>query len=751
MLAIHAEEGEGSGQPSEPQPTPSPDQSFHEEHLSNIPSSSQPQKTQKHRKGRKLSNMVLDLEKAMTAQAKEIAILKKRVKKLEKRKRSRTQGLKLFKMGTSKRRSLDKEDASKHGRNLNARLISEEDDFDAGFDVVRDEGITHVEGDAEQVVIAAAEVVNAGVSVSTAEPKTPPTTTLLEDDDVTVAATLVQMSETSKAKSIVFEDVEESAKEQREGKAPMVEEDVPPPKKTQKQLDDERAGLEEAMRLQAEQEAEHAELIHLDRLLAQRMQEEEEMTEQQKKRQAEVLESAKYYTKEDWDIIRANVESNAELSKILLGENEPGEDFATRMVNLLNQRKKFFAEQRAQARRNRPMTQTQQRTYMSNYLKHQGSWTSAQLKKLSDEEDQEEYQRRGKGLDQKLQSGTSRNKKTTECKEFPCMQTRSSSKFVGEPSTNPTSTIPNRRNRRRSKQRVEPFSLEETPVVTMADQRTMAELLQAPTEGYGDAIVIPAILAENFELKHGLLNLVTSKQFYGFEKEDPHAHIRWFNKITSTIKYKDVPNSSIKLMLFPFSIEGAARIWLEKEPPRSILTWEDLVSKFINQFFPPSKTTNLRNEITNFQQRFDESFCEAWDRFKDLLRACPHHGFTELHQLDTFYNALTPTDQDSLNVAAGGLSPDVVACTDVVKALLLKNMTPPPASVKAVEETAVNYNQGNAGHCPPSVAHQVQPPSFPPVHNNQNRGNNYNPGNSTYRALTPPTAPLNELANYMKL
>ncbi|GJZ17582.1 hypothetical protein Tco_0553705 [Tanacetum coccineum] len=104
-----------------------------------------------------------------------------------------------------------------------------------------------------------------------------------------------------------------------------------------------------------------------------------------------------------------------------------------------------------------------------------------------------------------------------------CLQTCSSSKFVGEPSTNPTSTIPNRRNRRRSKQRVEPFSLEESPVVTMAGQRTMAELLQPPTEGYGDAIVIPAILAENFKLKHGLLNLVTSKLFYGFEKEDPHC------------------------------------------------------------------------------------------------------------------------------------------------------------------------------------------------------------------------------------
>nr|GEU99717.1 reverse transcriptase domain-containing protein [Tanacetum cinerariifolium] len=67
-----------------------------------------------------------------------------------------------------------------------------------------------------------------------------------------------------------------------------------------------------------------------------------------------------------------------------------------------------------------------------------------------------------------------------------------------------------------------------------------------------------------------------------------------------------------------------------------------------------SRTTNLRNEISNFQQRFDESFHEAWDRYKDLLRACPHYGFTELHQLDTFYNGLNSADQDSLNAAAGG-------------------------------------------------------------------------------------------------
>nr|GEV89646.1 reverse transcriptase domain-containing protein [Tanacetum cinerariifolium] len=284
------------------------------------------------------------------------------------------------------------------------------------------------------------------------------------------------------------------------------------------------------------------------------------------------------------------------------------------------------------------------------------------------------------------------------------MHTCSSLNLPGESSPNITSSNLKRRNRRCSNQ---PFILKESPVDTMADQRTMAELLHAPTEGYAEAIVVPPILAEHFELKYSLINMMTSDQFFGLEKDNPRDHIRWFNKITSTIKYKDVPNSAIKLMLFPFSLAGAARRWLKKEPPRSILTWEDLVSKFINEFFPPSRTINLRNEISNFQQRFDESFHEAWDRYKDLLRACPHHGFTELHQLDTFYNALNLANQDSLNSSADSnllerrtqdvltiiknKSKQTCAVTTAMIAILKKfQATLPSASVKAVEEICVS-------------------------------------------------------------
>nr|GEY98251.1 hypothetical protein [Tanacetum cinerariifolium] len=261
----------------------------------------------------------------------------------------------------------------------------------------------------------------------------------------------------------------------------------------------------------------------------------------------------------------------------------------------------------------------------------------------------------------------------------------------------------------------------------MADDRTMAQMLQAPIEGYEDAIVVPPINVNNFELKQTLINLVQSNQFTG--RQDPHNHLRFFNKVTSTFRHPEVPNTTVKLLLFPFSLEGEARIWLDKEPSRSILTWEDLqfsratVKKSTSLVesdiqtnakmadnstmaqmlqapiegyedaivVPPINANNFElkqtlinlvqsNQFTGRQDPHNhlqlhqlDTFYNAlnpnnqdaldsaaggnflaWERFKDLLRQCPHHGFSELHQLDTFYNALNPNDQDALDSVAGG-------------------------------------------------------------------------------------------------
>nr|GEZ64353.1 reverse transcriptase domain-containing protein [Tanacetum cinerariifolium] len=236
----------------------------------------------------------------------------------------------------------------------------------------------------------------------------------------------------------------------------------------------------------------------------------------------------------------------------------------------------------------------------------------------------------------------------------------------------------------------------------MTDNRTTAEMFRAPTEGCAEEIVVPPVLAEQFEFKHSLTNMMTSEQFFGLEKDNPHDYIR------------------------------AARRWLEKESSHSITTYDDLVSKFINEFFPPSRTMNLCNEISNFQQKIDESFHEAWERYKDLLRACPHHGFTKLHQLDTFYNALNPVDHDSLNAAAGGnlleKSPQDALTFIENKSKYLAAGGNTFLEFKDniqgyVSAAASNYNQGNPSYHPQGVANQMRPPGFaqPNVQNNQNR------------------------------
>ncbi|GKE54062.1 hypothetical protein Tco_1489218, partial [Tanacetum coccineum] len=182
-----------------------------------------------------------------------------------------------------------------------------------------------------------------------------------------------------------------SKRGQREGKAPIIKEDIQATHKTKEQIRQEEVGLEEAIKLQAQLDEEVAKQIHLDKMIAKRMAEEETLIEQQKKRKAQVQFEAQFYTEEDWDTIRAKLEANVELSKDVLGQGFPEQDFAKRMVDMVNQRKKHFAEERAKEKRNKPMTQSQLRINMSHYLMNQGTWKLSQLKKLKFEEIKEEF------------------------------------------------------------------------------------------------------------------------------------------------------------------------------------------------------------------------------------------------------------------------------------------------------------------------------------------------------------------------
>ncbi|GJV43452.1 putative ribonuclease H-like domain-containing protein [Tanacetum coccineum] len=227
----------------------------------------------------------------------------------------------LSKVASLKSRSIDKGRRYKRRKETKGKKVVSSLDFQE-----------EVDAGAEQVNTASAEQVSTAEGVNTGSIK-------LSTVSEQVSTGNEQVSTVGTKESTSSQD-----KGQREGKAPMISEETP--KKSKEQILQEEASLAEAIRIA----------------------EEEELNEKQKKRKAQVQFEAQHYTNEDWDLIRAKIEANAELSKSMLGSKLQGEDFAKKMVDLVNQRKKYFAEER-----------------------NQGTWKLSQLKKLSFEEVKEEF------------------------------------------------------------------------------------------------------------------------------------------------------------------------------------------------------------------------------------------------------------------------------------------------------------------------------------------------------------------------
>nr|GEW90648.1 reverse transcriptase domain-containing protein [Tanacetum cinerariifolium] len=281
------------------------------------------------------------------------------------------------------------------------------------------------------------------------------------------------------------------------------------------------------------------------------------------------------------------------------------------------------------------------------------------------------------------------------------MQTRSSSRLVSNLSSNPTpftNLNPKGRNRRRSKQRIEEFNLDEIspPIVMMADQRIMAQLLQAPTEGYEDAIVVPSIIADNFELKHGLLTLVQNKQFFGHDKED----------------HQDSLN---------FATGGN---FLDKMP-RECLAIIESKSKVCYSCNKPVVTKVSTNTSSS---GISPDVAEHKDMVKALL--------------------LDKKSQNQSPATVKAVDESYVTCSG---AHSYRNCPATDGNVYRVniqefisQAFAVNYNQGNTSYRPPMMSNQIRPPGFPPVPNNKNvqlnQRNNQNPYQApAYQAPAPQT------------
>nr|GFB25310.1 reverse transcriptase domain-containing protein [Tanacetum cinerariifolium] len=207
------------------------------------------------------------------------------------------------------------------------------------------------------------------------------------------------------------------------------------------------------------------------------------------------------------------------------------------------------------------------------------------------------------------------------------MSTHSTARNLFPPFDNPELTI-----RRRS--RTDPTVLNNSEMVA---------------EGNGD---LPAM---NFGLKNDMIQQVqNSCQFHGLPGDDANKHLDKFLHVTQSINVNGLTDDALRLYLFPHSLTHHATAWFDRLPRNSINIIEQMAKMFLDKYFPPSMVTKLRNEITNFRQRPDESIYEEWERYKLSIDRCPNHNMLPVTQIDTFYNGLTLRHCDTINAAAGG-------------------------------------------------------------------------------------------------
>jgi hypothetical protein len=119
----------------------------------------------------------------------------------------------------------------------------------------------------------------------------------------------------------------------------------------------------------------------------------------------------------------------------------------------------------------------------------------------------------------------------------------------------------------------------------------------------------------------------------------------------------EVPRDGMKyvlLALFPFSLRDKAKVWFNSLQKGSIGTWPEISNLFLSKFYPVRRTARVRGQITTFKQDYDESFSDAWERFKQLLQSCPHHNLTDWKLCDAFYDGLNSQSRVLLDYSAGG-------------------------------------------------------------------------------------------------
>ncbi|KAL5569743.1 hypothetical protein UlMin_026318 [Ulmus minor] len=237
--------------------------------------------------------------------------------------------------------------------------------------------------------------------------------------------------------------------------------------------------------------------------------------------------------------------------------------------------------------------------------------------------------------------------------------------------------------------------------------RSIRDYVIFDPETMNTGIVRPKITANHFEFKPMMFQMLqTVGQFSGLPHEDPHLHLKQFLEVASNFKIPGVSDDAFRLRLFPYSLKDRAKVWLNSLEPNSVTSWNGLAEKFITKYFPPTKNARMRNDITSFRQTDDESLFEAWERFKDLLRRCPHHGIPICIQMETFYNGLLPPTRLMLDASAGGalLNKSYAEAYELIESIAANSYQWPTSRINSTKNVAGVHELGDVSALTAQIA-----------------------------------------------
>ena len=185
--------------------------------------------------------------------------------------------------------------------------------------------------------------------------------------------------------------------------------------------------------------------------------------------------------------------------------------------------------------------------------------------------------------------------------------------------------------------------------------RTLRDHMNPTRTSAPSCIVFPPD-ASHFNFKPDIIQLLPS--FHGLDLENPYLHLREFEEVCNTYNDLNCSMNTIRLKLFPFSLKDKAKTWLQNLRSGSIRAWDEMQQQFLKKFFPSHRTNSFKRQIITFTQKPGETFYQCWDRYRDLLNTCPHHGFETWRLVSHFYEGLTPRDRQMVELMCNGTFED---------------------------------------------------------------------------------------------